>query len=559
MQVGREEGSLLDVLREDLGVRSVKDGCSPQGQCGCCTVLIDGVARVACVTPLRRVAGRSVTSSDGLDPETKARLVDAFGRHGASQCGFCTPGILCRLAPLGPSPAAERVESALLAHLCRCTGWRTILDAACESAPPPAPPVAPSTVGHSPAPPTAAAAGDDPTGRLVRPSVGAPDAAARRATLEGGTAQRTGSDVVLGGGGFAADRVPAGCLVAVPHQNGGWAVGETLAEARANSGQVPGRRSGQRLRYPVEVPPGAWDFTLQTTWVEPAYLEPDSSWCVPGGQPAHPAGNGGAFGGKLASPAPAAARALADEYHRPVQVLFSREDVVRQGPKRPPAAAGMRADGTGCLHLVAAPGAAASARAMAPGLEVTEMEGVAGPPVSSAIRGAGWAEAAVLLAAGQALVAGRVPVAGGVGSATVSGPDGGWAEASVTVDPDGCPLGVEVTVGCGDPLDETVLCSYITGAAHMALGWVCSEGIAVGEDGVPDDLTIRSFGILSARATPPISVHLEPGRGAVGERGEPVRGSDAAFAAVAAATWIAQGLPTRWPTRRGADTRRRPA
>ena len=116
-----------------------------------------------------------------------------------------------------------------------------------------------------------------------------------------------------------------------------------------------------------------------------------------------------------------------------------------------------------------------------------------------------------------------------------------------------------MTVGCGDPLDETVLRSYITGAAHMALGWVCSEGIAVGEDGVPDDLTIRSFGILPARATPPISVHLEPGRGAAGERGEPVRGSDAAFAAVAAATWIAQGLPTRWPTRRGADTRRRPA
>ena len=55
--------------------------------------------------------------------------------------------------------------------------------------------------------------------------------------------------------------------------------------------------------------------------------------------------------------------------------------------------------------------------------------------------------------------------------------------------------------------------SYVTGAAHMGLGWVCSEGIAVGEDGVPDDLTIRSFGILPARATPPISVHLEAGVG----------------------------------------------
>ncbi len=121
----------------------------------------------------------------------------------------------------------------------------------------------------------------------------------------------------------------------------------------------------------------------------------------------------------------------------------------------------------------------------------------------------------------------------------------------MTVDRDGRPLDVEVTVRCGDPLDETVLRSYVTGAAHMALGWVCSEGIAVGDDGVPEDLTIRSFGILPARATPPIQVVVEPGVGATGAPGPPVRGSDAAFAAVAAATWIAQGLLPRWPTRRG--------
>jgi aerobic-type carbon monoxide dehydrogenase small subunit (CoxS/CutS family) len=522
VKVESDGGSLLDVLREQLGIRSVKDGCSPQGQCGCCTVLVDGVARVACVTPIRRVAGRSVTTADGLDPGVKARLVGAFSRHGASQCGFCTPGILCRLAPLGECLSAERVESALLAHLCRCTGWRSITAAATESG--------------------------APTGLTL----GDPAAAARRATLEGGTAQRTGPDVVLGRGGFAADRAPPGCLIAVPHRTGGWAVGETLAEARANSGQVPGRRSGQLLRYPVDVPPGDWDFTLQTTGVEPAYLELDSSWCVPGGQPANPAGNGGAFGGKVASPAPAAARALADRYQRPVQVLFSREDVVRQGPKRPPAAAGMRVDGTGRLDLVAAPGVAAAARAMAPGIEVREVEGVVGPRVSGAIRAAGWAEAAVLVAAGQAVAAGRVPVGGGAGSAAVVAPEGGRAEASVTVDTAGRPLAVEVTVRCGDPLDETVLRSYVTGAAHMGLGWVCSEGIAVGEEGVPEDLTIRSFGILPARATPPIAVAVEVG----GSPGDPVRGSDAAFAAVAAATWIAQGLPARWPTRRGADNTR---
>ena len=80
----------------------------------------------------------------------------------------------------------------------------------------------------------------------------------------------------------------------------------------------------------------------------------------------------------------------------------------------------------------------------------------------------------------------------------------------------------------------------------MALGWVTSEAIAVDDDGVPEDLTIRSFGILRARDTPAVDVTIDQSTGA------PVNGSDAVFAAVAAATWIAQGLPARWPTRRGA-------
>ncbi len=499
-----------------------------------------------------------MTTVDGLDPAVADRLVTAFVDHGASQCGFCTPGILCRLAALGPDPAPAQVETALLAHLCRCTGWRTIVAAATEGSvrAPGAPVVAAAAEGSAPAPGipvsgrTAGEAPAAPTDTQPAPTIpaGRPAAAARRATLEGGTAQRTGAAVVLGRGGFAVDTAPPGCLVAVPDRGGGWAVGETLAEARAASGQLPGRRSGQPLRHPLEVPPGHWDLKLQTTWVEPGYLEPDSSWCEPGGEPAHPAGNGGAFGGKVASTAGAAARALAERYERPVQVVFSREDVVRLGPKRPPVAAGMRVDGTGALHIVAAPGLAGAIRQVAPGVEVIEIGGMIGPPVSSGIRAAGWAEAAVLVAAGRALDAGRVPASGGAGSATVNAPDGGWAEATVIVDRDGQPGRVEVTVGGGDPLDETVLRSYVIGAAHMGLGWVCSEGIAVGDDGVPEDLTIRSFGILPARATPPIVVQVEQATR------EPVRCSDAAFAAVAAATWIAQGLPPRWPTRRGRMT-----
>src|SRR5882762_5067350 len=129
--VDDDGASLLEVLRDRLGVRGAKDGCSPQGQCGCCTVLVDGVPRVACVTPIKRIAGRTITTIDGL--ATADQWADTFCASGASQCGFCTPGIIVRLDALRAGGAGvdhvDKVERALLAHLCRCTGWRTILDA----------------------------------------------------------------------------------------------------------------------------------------------------------------------------------------------------------------------------------------------------------------------------------------------------------------------------------------------------------------------------------------------------------------------------------------------
>ena len=112
--------NLLEALRDRLGKRSAKDGCSPQGQCGCCTVWVDGAARVACVTPVRRVAGRSVTTLEGLDPAVRDRFARAFTETGASQCGFCTPGIIMRLASLDQREKAvddDAVRTALLAHL----------------------------------------------------------------------------------------------------------------------------------------------------------------------------------------------------------------------------------------------------------------------------------------------------------------------------------------------------------------------------------------------------------------------------------------------------------
>src|SRR5438128_8953530 len=94
VEVPDDGSSLLAVLRDRLGLTSAKDGCSPQGQCGCCTVLVDGAPRVACVTPARRVAGRSITTIEGMDAAVRRRWADAFVATGASQCGFCTPGII---------------------------------------------------------------------------------------------------------------------------------------------------------------------------------------------------------------------------------------------------------------------------------------------------------------------------------------------------------------------------------------------------------------------------------------------------------------------------------
>jgi hypothetical protein len=499
-------------------------------------VWVDGAPRVACVTPARRVAGRAVTTLDGLDPALRRGWADAFTAVGASQCGFCTPGIVMRLAALGDRrpPDAAAVERALLAHLCRCTGWRTVLEAAAlvyGGAPTPAPAGAPAVAG----PRDGAAPERGPDGRDMA-------AAARRATLEGGVPQAVGPDVACGGGGFAEDTAPPGALVAVPDGAGGWAVAETLGLARAAAGKVQGRNSTVALHHPLEVPVGAWELTLRTTFVEPAYLEPDASWCVPGGTPASPLANGGAFGGKLASAAAAAARRLADEHGRPVRVVYSREDVVRMGPKRPPVAAGVRADGSGTLRVARTPGsppldAWVAAVAEAAPLLVVEEVAVPGPPVSGDLRAAGWAEASVLLAALEARRRGAL----GPGHPVVLRSPAG-AVATATVDASGS---VHLSVAAGEVLDEVVLRSYVIGAAHQALGWVRREGVAVDASGAVLDLTIRSFGILGARDMPPVEVAVED------DPRPPLAVGDTVFAAVATAAWLAAGLSPQWPVDRG--------
>jgi aerobic-type carbon monoxide dehydrogenase small subunit (CoxS/CutS family) len=522
--------TLLSVLRERLGIVSPKDGCAPQGQCGCCTVLVDGDPRVACVTPISRVAGRAVVTVEGLDAGVRADLAARFVATGGSQCGFCTPGILLRLAA-AEAKAKTRpvdVDRALAAHLCRCTGWRTVQD------------VVGASVPHG--------ATRDLSG------------AARRAELEGGAAQAVGPRVPLGHGGFADDGAPRDALVAVPlppRSNAQaveaaglrWVVADSLLEARVLAGKVQGRRTTVDPVPPLAVPAEiAGGVRLATSWVEPAYLEPDASWCAPGGEPATPLANGGAFGGKVGSPVRAAARELAERMGRTVRVVFAREDVVRLGPKRPPIAATARFDSTTVAvhgHVVGDTAPFVTPIEWPYTLDertVWSSASPAGPPTASTLRAVGLAERSVLLeGALQVAGADRIAlarddrVASVLLDTCVAAETGALAGARVTIDDAGRIERVRVRVAAGDPLDEVVLRSFVIGAVHMALGWVLTEGLAVDPDtGEVQDLTIRSFGILRAKDTPPIDVEL------VDDPGSPrARASDAVLAATAAATWNA--------------------
>ena len=124
---------LLAALRDGLGVTSPKDGCSPSGQCGCCTVMLDGKAIVSCQVSLEKVAGREVTTLEGISEAERIRYSEAFAAHGALQCGFCTPGILVRVKSLidrkGAGLTRDDAARFLGANLCRCTGYVKILDA----------------------------------------------------------------------------------------------------------------------------------------------------------------------------------------------------------------------------------------------------------------------------------------------------------------------------------------------------------------------------------------------------------------------------------------------
>ena len=133
VEVSDQHPNLLFALREELKLISPKDGCSPSGQCGCCTVLLGGKAVVSCTTSLEKAVGKEVVTLEGLPEEEVNRYADAFAACGALQCGFCTPGIVVRAKALIDKKGADlkRDDAArhLGAHLCRCTGYVKVLDA----------------------------------------------------------------------------------------------------------------------------------------------------------------------------------------------------------------------------------------------------------------------------------------------------------------------------------------------------------------------------------------------------------------------------------------------
>jgi aerobic-type carbon monoxide dehydrogenase small subunit (CoxS/CutS family) len=128
---------LLDALRGPMGLTGTKEGCG-EGECGSCTVLLDGVPVNACLVSIGQCEGRNVTTVEGLpDTVQKGPLAQCFIDHGGAQCGICTPGILVSTEALlqrRPNPTDDEIREAIAGNLCRCTGYQRIVDSVREAA-----------------------------------------------------------------------------------------------------------------------------------------------------------------------------------------------------------------------------------------------------------------------------------------------------------------------------------------------------------------------------------------------------------------------------------------
>jgi aldehyde oxidoreductase len=122
----------LEVLREECGIVSPKNGCAPEGTCGCCAVLVDGRPALSCLRKPEQMEGRDVVTLEGVPEDMREVLGEAFVLEGGVQCGFCIPGIVVRASSMlrqGCTDDREAVKQGLVGHLCRCTGYARIVDA----------------------------------------------------------------------------------------------------------------------------------------------------------------------------------------------------------------------------------------------------------------------------------------------------------------------------------------------------------------------------------------------------------------------------------------------
>lgn len=133
----RDDETLLHFLREDLGLTGTKEGCG-EGDCGACTVLVDGMSVNSCLYLAFLADGKSITTIEGIAKDGElSEIQQAFIRHGAIQCGFCSPGMIVSseyLLSQNPDPTPEEIRRGLSGNLCRCTGYQQMVDAITEVA-----------------------------------------------------------------------------------------------------------------------------------------------------------------------------------------------------------------------------------------------------------------------------------------------------------------------------------------------------------------------------------------------------------------------------------------
>jgi len=128
----RPDRRVVDLLREELGYTGTKEACG-SGECGACTILVDGVSKLSCLMLAAQLQGRSITTIEGMSPGKKLHPIQqAFVDKGAVQCGFCSPGMLMATVDFlqrNPAPDRQQIRTALSGNLCRCTGYQKIIDA----------------------------------------------------------------------------------------------------------------------------------------------------------------------------------------------------------------------------------------------------------------------------------------------------------------------------------------------------------------------------------------------------------------------------------------------